>query len=215
VLVFCAGAAFAQGAVCSVTVADPRCEYLANPLGIDVRQPRLSWKLTAVDPKARGQRQTAYQVLAASTRAALDKDQADLWDSGMVASDQSVHVVYAGKPLASGMECFWKVRVKDEKGATSAWSGPARWTMGLLEKSDWSGKWIGGKEVFKRGGGFPPPDNQVPDPWLRKTFELNPAERATFTWLPSVIASTCQCGKKWATRFVPAVTNHRKRPATT
>ena len=122
----CAGASFAASGQCSVTVADPRCEYLKDPLGIDVRQPRLSWRLEAVDPEARGQRQTAYQVLVASTKALLEDGKGDLWDSGMVSSDQSVHVVYAGKPLASGIECFWKVRVKDEKGGTCpAWSTPA------------------------------------------------------------------------------------------
>ena len=36
---------------CSVTVTDLRCEYLTDPLGIDVPQPRLSWKLAAVDPQ--------------------------------------------------------------------------------------------------------------------------------------------------------------------
>jgi alpha-L-rhamnosidase len=212
VLVFGAGVAFAQG-VCSVTVRDPRCEYLANPLGIDVRQPRLSWKLTAVDPQARGQRQTAYQVLAASTKALLDKEQGDLWDSGMIASDQSVHVVYAGRPLTSGVECFWKVRVKDEKGVTSAWSGPAHWTMGLLEKSDWSAKWIGSKEVFQRGRGFPPPDNKVPDPWLRKTFELKAKpERATIYVASVGYHELYVNGKKVGDAVLtPAVTNHRKR----
>ena len=177
---FSAGPAFAGDKSCTVTVADPRCEYLKDPLGIDVPQPRLSWKLAAVEAQARGQKQTAYQVLVASTKTLLDKDQADLWDSGMVSSDQSVLVVYSGKPLASGVECFWKVRVKDENGVTSAWSRPARWTMGLLDKADWSGKWIGTDEVFKRQGGSPPPDNKVPDPWLRKTFDLKAKpERAT------------------------------------
>ena len=151
-LAFLAGPVSAGDKSCSVTVADLRCEYLQDPLGIDVRQPRLSWKLAAVDPQARGQKQTAFQVLVASTKALLDQDQGDLWDSGMVSLDQSVHVVYTGKPLASGLECFWKVRVKDENGVTSAWSRPARWTMGLLDKSDWQGKWIGTDQVFQRRG---------------------------------------------------------------
>ncbi len=107
---------------CSVTVTDLRCEYLKDPLGIDASQPRLSWKLAPVDPQARGQRHTAFQVLVASTQALLDKDQADLWDSGVPSLDQSVHVVYTGRPLGPGTECYWKVRVKDENGVTSAWS---------------------------------------------------------------------------------------------
>jgi alpha-L-rhamnosidase len=96
----------------------------------------------ATNPDERGQRQTAYQILVASSRENLDKDIGDLWDTGKVNSDETL-VVYAGKPLRSEMECWWKVRVWDKDGNPSEWSEPARWTMGLLEPSDWKGKWIG------------------------------------------------------------------------
>ncbi len=58
-------------------------------------------------------------------------------------SDQSIQVRYGGKTLASGQECFWKVRVWDAQGQASDWSKPGHWTMGLLQASDWHGKWIG------------------------------------------------------------------------
>ncbi|OHB68682.1 MAG: hypothetical protein A2Y77_12120 [Planctomycetes bacterium RBG_13_62_9] len=210
---FCAGAALAGSGQCSVTIVDPGCEYLKDPLGIDVTQPRLSWKLAAVDPGSRGQRQTAYQVLVARTKALLDKDQGSLWDSGVVSSDQSVHVVYDGKPLASGMECYWKVRVKDENGATSAWSQPARWTVGLLQKSDWSGKWIGTDQLFSREKGYPPPDNKVPDPWLRKTFELKAKPERAVIYVASVGYHELYVnGKRIGDAVLsPSATNHRKR----
>jgi len=208
-----AGPAFAGEKPCSVTVADPRCEYLSDPVGIDVRQPRLSWKLAAADPKSRGQRQTAYQVLVATDKTLLDSGKGDLWDSGTISSDQSVHVVYAGKPLTSGMECYWKVRIKDEDGVTSAWTGPARWTMGLLERTDWSAKWIGTSELFKREGGWPPPDNKVPDPWLRKTFDLTAKPQHAVVYVASVGYHELYVnGKKIGdTVLAPAATNHRKR----
>jgi alpha-L-rhamnosidase len=118
------------------------CEFLTNPSGIDAAHPRLGW---IIDLKSgrRGQAQTAYQVLVSGTRQALAADRGDLWDSGKVTSDQSVQVEYAGSPLVSGQECFWKVRVWDEQGKASAWSEPASWSMGLLSPSDWHGKWIG------------------------------------------------------------------------
>jgi alpha-L-rhamnosidase len=117
-----------------------RCEYRDNPLGIDVTAPRLSWIVKADE---RGQRQTAYQVLVASTPTLLAQDQGDLWDSGRVASDQTLHVEYAGKPLTARMACYWKVRLWDKDGQPSPWSKPASWTMGLLNKSDWGdAKWI-------------------------------------------------------------------------
>jgi len=212
-LAFCAGAAFAERERCSVTVTDLRCEYLKDPLGIDVGQPRLSWKLAAVAPKSRGQRQTAYQVLVASSEALLRQGQGDLWYSGTITSDQSVHVVYAGRPLASGMECFWRVRVMDENGVASPWSTPARWTMGLLDKSDWSAQWIGIDQVFSREKGWPPPDNKVPDPWLRKTFELKAKPERAVVYVASVgyhelYVNGARIGDAVLS---PAVVNHRKR----
>ena len=122
---------------------DLRCEYLINPLGIDVGAPRLSWKLQAVDPKARGLMQSAYQILVAPSEALLGEDKGATWDSGKVASDQSLRVPYAGKPLASHDTCWWKVRVWDGKGNVSEWSKPANWTMGMLDPKDWTGRWIG------------------------------------------------------------------------
>jgi alpha-L-rhamnosidase len=123
-----------------------RCEYRANPQGVDVTEPRLSWILAPSDPKARGLRQSAYRILVASSERALRANSGDLWDSGKVESSQSTQVVYHGKPLTSGMAAFWKVQVWDQEGAASNWSTPAEWSMGLLENRDWTGKWIGHDE---------------------------------------------------------------------
>ena len=98
-----------------VSVDNLRCEYRKDPLGIDATRPRLSWILQSDD---RGQKQTAYQVLTAATPEALAKDQGDFWDSGRVASDQSIQLEYAGKPLTSRMRCHWKVRVWDRERPT-------------------------------------------------------------------------------------------------
>jgi alpha-L-rhamnosidase len=131
-------------------VVDLRCEYRENPPGIDVTSPRLSWRLEA--GTERGIRQTAYQVLVASSEDLLSRGRGDLWDSGKVASDQSIQVEYAGKPLESRMRCYWKVRswlVRHSSlsdGGTpagEAWSKPASWAMGLLKPEDWSAGWIG------------------------------------------------------------------------
>src|SRR5208282_1527033 len=74
-------------------VGELRCEYQQNPLAIDTQTPCLSWQLDSGS-------QTAYQIVVDG-----------LWDSGKVASDQSVNVPYAGKPLTSLQRCQWKVRV--------------------------------------------------------------------------------------------------------
>ena len=137
-------ALFVPGALAAVSPEDLRCEYLRDPLGIDVRAPRLSWEVAAPDrPAERGQCQTAYHILVADDAALLRQGTGNLWDSGKVASAESLHVPYQGVPLTSRMRCYWTVRVWDRDGQPSAWSAPARWTMGLLEPSDWSGQWIG------------------------------------------------------------------------
>ena len=117
-----------------------RCEYLVDPLGIDATAPRLSWEM--VDPR-RGAVQTAYRILVADDPDKLRADDGNLWDTGKVDSDQSIHIVYAGKPLRARMRGWWKVRVWDRDGEPSPWSAPARWSMGLLEAGDWQAKWIG------------------------------------------------------------------------
>ena len=117
-----------------------RCEYRLNPLGIDVPRPRLSWIL---ESNRRGQMQTAYQVLAATSEENLKLNKADLWDSGKINSDQSNQIVYRGKPLKSRMRCYWKVCIWDKDNKASAWSKPAMWMVGLLKSSDWRAKWIG------------------------------------------------------------------------
>lgn len=123
-----------------VTVGGLRCEYLKDPLGIDVARPRLSWILQS---DRRGERQTAYQILVASSAAKLEAGKGDLWDTRKVASDQSIQLRYGGRPLGPNAECFWKVRMWNSSGAASAWSKPAKWTIGLLTPEDWKAKWIG------------------------------------------------------------------------
>lgn len=114
------------------------CEYKVNPLAIDAPHPRLFWQVVGA---GRGRRQTAYQVWVAKSEAELDRGGA-LWDSGKVASADTIQIAYRGKPLVSSQQTFWKVRVWDEAGTVSAWSKPASWSMGLLRPNDWRAKWI-------------------------------------------------------------------------
>jgi alpha-L-rhamnosidase len=116
-----------------------RCEMLNNPAGIDVLQPGLSWQINGA---ARNIQQTAYQVLVASSPEKLARQEADIWNSGKVFSDQSIHVAYKGKPLTSRTTCFWKVKLWTNKGETT-WSEPANWSMGLLSPADWKAQWVG------------------------------------------------------------------------
>jgi alpha-L-rhamnosidase len=145
-----------------------RCEYEFNPLGIDDRQPRLSWQ---VNDSRRGAKQSAYEIWVTSGLPAL-KSTPDLWNSGKIASDQSIHVAYKGKTLISRQRAFWKVRTWDAQDQASSWSEPAWWEMGLSHRDDWTGSWIGSPIV---GGPYSIP----PSPYLRKQFQLDkPVESA-------------------------------------
>ncbi len=141
-----------------------KCNYAVNPLGIDTPEPALSWQLKGT---GRGRRQSAFQILVASSRERLDQHTGDVWDSGRTGSDQSVHVRYAGPGLRSRQCCWWKVRAWDEQGREGAWSEAACWEMGLLEDKDWSAQWIASPKQT------PLPDlTSPPAPYFRQTFIL-------------------------------------------
>jgi alpha-L-rhamnosidase len=123
-----------------ITPADLRCEWTQNPLGVDIAQPRLSW---SIQSGTRGQFQTAFQILAASSARLLAGGTGDLWDSGVLTGDETIQILYNGEPLKSSQQVFWKVRVWDKDSKPSAWSRPASWTMGLLNEDDWHARWIG------------------------------------------------------------------------
>ena len=126
--------------VASLKVDNLLCEYRENPIGIDVVAPRLCWQSTSDE---RGQRQTAYRIRVASSADLLQHGQPDLWDSGKVDSDQSLHIRYAGKSLTAREQCFWQVQTWDKDGRASAWSATAMWELGLPAKEDWvDANWI-------------------------------------------------------------------------
>jgi alpha-L-rhamnosidase len=136
-------ASSAASAAPVLRATDLRTEYRTNPLGIAETKPRLSWVLKSDDEKVRGQRQTGYQIVVASTREKLKDNAGDLWDSGKVQSDETIQIEYAGKPLTSGQRAFWQVKTWNAGGEESPWSEPATWSVGLLEEKDWKAKWIG------------------------------------------------------------------------
>jgi len=135
VQVFSADFCFGGG----LTLTELKCEYRANPLGIDTAKPRFSWM---IDSSRRGEAQTAYEILAASSESNLAVGKADLWDSGKVNSSETLGVAYDGQPVHSREKVFWKVRVWDREAKPSAFSHTATFETALLAQSDWRAKWI-------------------------------------------------------------------------
>ena len=186
----------------------PRCEYRINPQGVDESQPRLTWR---VESPARGQKQTAYQILVASSASALRQNVGDLWDSGKVTSSETVNVLYAGRPLASRQQCYWKIHAWDKDGRAS-WSEPASWTMGLLKTDDWSADYISFRDaslVWKDTTNlFLPPARQY-----RKEFAaIRTVKRATIYATALGIYELYLNGHRVGdARFAPGWTDYHQR----
>ena len=153
-LVFAAAPLSSRGQALEAEVL--RLEYLEDPLGIDIPQPRFSWTL---ESDARGAAQSAYQILVAAAPERLTPERADLWDSGHVSSGRTVNVAYEGRPLESSTRYYWKVRAYDEEGRTGPWSETATFVTGILDADGWEAEWIGAPDVENRA------------PLLRKEFD--------------------------------------------
>lgn len=160
-----------------------RCEYLSQPLGIDLPAPRLSWEFMADGGKPVDAFQRAYRIQVARTAADLAAGEHTVWDSGWVESSATSQIPYAGEPLVSDADYFWKVEIRDKTGGVCASRTPASWTTGLFSPDDWSAKWIGdGSNFTLENGGA----NNPADPFFRKNFELSDVPQRAILYLASI-----------------------------
>lgn len=150
-----------------------RCEYLEDPLGIDALQPRLSWGLAGGGP---GARQKAYRITVASDRERLSAGDADLWDTGRVDSDETVHIRYDGTPLHSAQRCWWRVDLWANDDRPGAPSDPAWWETGLMRPSEWIARWL---------------TADSPTPLLRRRFRLERPIRSARLYICGLGAYEC------------------------
>jgi alpha-L-rhamnosidase len=141
-----------------LNVVDLQCEHRTNPVGIDNTLPRLSWK---IEGAGRDILQSSYSIRVA---AASDfRKQSIVWETGRVASDESILRRYEGEPLKSGQRYYWQVKVWDNQKRESKWSEAAFWEMGLLSQEDWKARWIEPVQDTSRA---------IPALHVRKDFEL-------------------------------------------
>ena len=111
---------------------------VSNPLAIERDTTRFTW----MSPDTtRGERQTAYQILVASSPKLLDAGTGDYWNSGQVNSDKSASVEYAGKTLPAATRFWWKVRIWDQSGKASAYSKPTYFDTGL-NQDEWTAQYV-------------------------------------------------------------------------
>jgi len=186
-----------------LTVGGLRVEYLTNPIGIDVVQPRLSWRLASTE---RNTLQAAYQLQVGTSESSLTRGANLLWDSGKITSDASVFVDYAGPPTVSRTRYYWRVRVWDASGRASPWSPVAFWETGLLQLADWTAQWIG-----------PPPTPSdslpSPSPLLRRAFRIDDRVRSARLYVTSLgLYEVYLNGQRVGDQlFTPGWTSYRRR----
>lgn len=109
--------------------------------GINIKNPRFAWIFNDLN---RGESQSAYQIIVASSASNTERQIGDCWDSGFIDSSQQYGVTYSGKALSTHRQYWWKVRVKDKDGNVSPWSAAQTFSTGFLSASDWdtNTKWI-------------------------------------------------------------------------
>ncbi|MCR4921467.1 MAG: family 78 glycoside hydrolase catalytic domain [Bacteroidaceae bacterium] len=124
-------------------IRETSCEQMPEPIGVDCRQLRFSWKVTS---KERNYRQQAYQIeVSESANGRV------VWDSGRMESEESVLVPYGGEALKPASTYIFRVRAWNTEGKVSKWSAPRRFITGLPDKADWQGaRWIAMEEDRER-----------------------------------------------------------------
>src|SRR6476646_10297645 len=99
-------------------VSHLRCEYRINPIGLDVKSPRLSWQLQS---DRRNCMQSAYQIQLSLTE---DFD-GIAWDSGEISTDQSIHVELNHFQPSRQTRYYYRIQAWDDAGIDSGWSETA------------------------------------------------------------------------------------------
>lgn len=158
----CTTASLAQ-----VVVAGMQSEYLKNPIGIDTRNPRLSWYLA--DPR-QNSLQSAYRIIVDTDSSAVAEGRGNVWNTGRVESDSTL-IVYKGQPLRPFTKYYWKVEVTDRDKQTS--SGIASFETGMMDMKNWQGAWISDSEDR----------NRQPAPYFRKTFTTSKKIRSARAYI--------------------------------
>ena len=169
-----------------------RCEYLKDPVGMDILRPRLMWNCEG------GVRQTAYELEAVSGEGR------PLWSSGAVESS-SMRAQYAGEALASRASVRWRVRLRDEEAVWGEWSGWASFELGLLSAADWEAEWISGDHRVDRR-------RRYPVDCFRRRFSSGKTKRARL-YITACGLYEARINGERVGGFVlaPGITDYRKR----
>ena len=112
---------------------DLQVENAVNPLGVDCAQPRFGWKM---ESEKNAVRQAKYRIQVTQESASTSLA---VWDSGFVASEESLYIPYGGAPLVPLSRYAVKVEVQDNHGDVA--HAETFFEMGLLT-TPWQAQWV-------------------------------------------------------------------------
>ena len=126
----------------TISLTNPNVEQQHHEQPLATAQPRFSWNYETAENEVVQQN---YRIIVATTAENAQKGIGDLWDSGVVPSNQMLYIPYAGKPLQSRDKAYWKVittvTAKGKKAKVE--SEIKSFEISLLNQDDWQAKWIG------------------------------------------------------------------------
>ena len=126
----------------NITITNPNVEQQIHEQALATAQPRFSWNYETTENEVVQQN---YRIIVASTADNAQNGVGDLWDSGVIPSNQMLYIPYAGKPLQSRDKAYWKVittvAAKGKKAKVE--SEVKSFEISLLNQDDWQAKWIG------------------------------------------------------------------------
>lgn len=128
---------YAQNSIANGVPVELKCEHLVNPLGVDVQNPRLMWRL---NDGRQGAVQTAYQIFVGTDSLEVANNHGRMWDTGKQAK-ADILISYAGRKLDPLTRYFWKVAIWDKDGKPKS-SDVAAFETGKMADGNWKGAWI-------------------------------------------------------------------------
>ncbi|XHR30652.1 MAG: family 78 glycoside hydrolase catalytic domain [Chthoniobacteraceae bacterium] len=173
-----------------------------HPLGIDDLFPVLHWEM----PPDSMDLPPEWQIQVADSRDALERGEANCWDSGWVCAPQANETVYRGRAGGSRERFWWRARFRTERGEEGEWSERHWWEYGLLHRDDWSAEWIS-------SGASGGPRQGVAAPFLRKEFSLPAAPVRARLYITALGLYECEINGRAIAEdlFTPGWTDYRKR----
>ena len=126
----------------NITIINPNVEQQFHEQALATAQPRFSWNYETTENEVVQQN---YRIIVATTAENAQNSVGDLWDSGVIPSNQMLYIPYAGKELKSRDKAYWKVittiAAKGKKAKVE--SDVKSFEISLLNQDDWQAKWIG------------------------------------------------------------------------